>query len=270
MGIGLLESGFAKKVIGVDKQEEHLNKALRRKIIDEAMDLDAAMAVSDVIIIATPVDTIMDIVPMVLDRVDKQVVMDVGSTKKALLDAIADHPKRKRFVATHPMAGTEFSGPEAAIPDLFTHKCTVICDEEDSDADAVKVVKDLYTALKMNILHLEAAAHDVHAAYVSHISHITSFALALTVLEKEKDEARIFDMASGGFSSTVRLAKSNPKMWVPIFKQNRDNVLDVLDEHISVLSQFRSLLIKNNFDTFEELICKANEIERILETKTKQ
>ena len=184
----------------------------------------------------------IDLIPLILDRVDQQVVMDVGSTKTALLQKIRSHPKRVNFVGTHPMAGTEFSGPEAAIPNLFAGKCTVLCDIEESSEGAKNIVTKLYESMQMGLVYLNAKDHDVHTAYVSHISHISSFALALTVLEKEKDEDRIFELASGGFSSTVRLAKSSPDMWIPIFEQNRDNVLDVLDEHINTLSKFLSLI----------------------------
>ena len=181
-----------------------------------------------------------------------------------MLEAVKKHPNRGRYVATHPMAGTEYSGPEAAFPNLFDHKCTVICDKQDSDADAVETVRRLYDALKMGIVELNGTEHDVHTAYVSHISHISSFALALTVLEKEKNENRIFELASGGFGSTVRLAKSSAAMWTPIFEQNRDNVLDVLDEHINSLARFRTLLIKQDFKEIHSLIEEANRIQKIL------
>jgi len=218
-------------------------------------------------VLATPVDVMEKLLPRVLDHVEEQVVIDVGSTKGSLLSLVDNHPKRGRYVATHPMAGTEFSGPEAAIPNLFDHKVAVLIDTERSDADALSKVKALYESIPMNMLELDRRAHDLHSAYVSHISHISSFALALTVLAKEQDEGRIFDLASGGFSSTVRLAKSSPDMWVPIFQQNRDNVLDVLDEHINQLARFRSLLIKKDFDTFYKLIAQANDIKRILDHK---
>jgi prephenate dehydrogenase len=200
----------------------------------------------------------------VLDLVDNQIVMEVGSTKKPIVEAVRAHPKRANFIATHPMAGTEFSGPDAAISGLFVGKACVLCDVEDSNPETHETAKSLFAALKMRIVYLDSDSHDVHTAYVSHISHISSFALALTVLEKERDENQIFELASGGFESTVRLAKSNPETWMPIFEQNRDNVLDVLDEHIAVLSKFRTLLIKRNFEDFHAMIARANDIKRIL------
>ncbi|MEL7222398.1 MAG: prephenate dehydrogenase, partial [Bacteroidota bacterium] len=254
----------AKKIIGVDASQDNLDKAMRRRIIDEDASLEAGVEHADVVILAIPVDGMLTVLPQVLNLVDKQVVMDVGSTKLRLLEAIASHPKRGRFVATHPMAGTEYSGPEAAIPNLFDNKCTVLCDIEKSEEDALLVVKDLYSSIPMRMVELNSKDHDLHTAYVSHISHISSFALALTVLEKEKNENRIFQLASGGFGSTVRLAKSSPDMWVPIFRQNRDNVLDVLDEHINQLARFRSLLIKQDYDTFYEQIVAANQIRKII------
>lgn len=267
LAITLRENGFAQTIIGVDMNEESLHKALRRKIIDEALPLEQAIEKSQLIIVAVPVDSLLVLIPKILDQITHQVVIDVGSTKVTIMDTVRNHPKRRHFVATHPMAGTEFSGIEAAIPNLFDEKYTVICDVEDSAPAAVEVVEKLYRSIPMKIIYLNAKDHDVHTAYVSHISHISSFALALTVLEKEKDEERIFELASTGFSSTVRLAKSEPDTWIPIFRQNRDNLLDVLDEHINTLSQFRSLLIKRDFDKIRKLMEEANHIKRILNQK---
>lgn len=264
LAITLKENHFAKKIIGVDLSQENLDKAIRRRIIDEEADLSSGIAQADIIVLSTPVDALMKLIPQVLDQVDQQVVIDVGSTKVQLLNRIKDHPKRDRFVATHPMAGTEHSGPEAAIPNLFDHKYTVFCDPQDSASDALGIVRKMYESIPMHIMELDAVSHDIHTAYVSHISHISSFALALTVLEKEQDEDRILELASSGFSSTVRLAKSSADMWIPIFRQNRDNLLDVLDEHINQLARFRSLLIKKDFERFHELILESNKIRKIL------
>ncbi len=266
IAISLQESGFAKKVIGVDALRENEKKAVRRYLIDEAMPLKEAVEQSDIIIIATPVDIMLKVIPEVLDLItNKQVVLEVGSTKEYLLATLKDHPNRKRLVATHPMAGTEYSGPEAAIPNLFDGKYTVIVDQENSAKDAVDTAEQLYKAMNMKITYLDAIAHDEHTAYVSHIAHISSFALALTVLEKEKNESRIFELASSGFGSTVRLAKSSPDMWIPIFRQNRDNVLSILDEYISTLSQFRTMLIKKDFEEFHSKIKEANNIKKIID-----
>lgn len=265
LGITLKENGFADRIIGVDASEENLHKATRRRLIDAEMSLAEGVAVADVIVLATPVDAMRKLLPEILDRVnDQQTIVDVGSTKEQLLDALDDHPHRSRYVACHPMAGTEFSGPEAAVPELFTGKACVIVDRERSASDALDTARRLFKSAGMHLSYLDRKAHDLHCAYVSHISHIASFALALTVLEKERDEQRIFDLASSGFGSTVRLAKSSADMWVPIFRQNRDHVLDVLDEHIEQLSRFRTQLIKRDFDGFYERIERANEISKIL------
>jgi prephenate dehydrogenase len=195
------------------------------------------------------------------------VVIDVGSTKKSICDAAATSKNKQRFVATHPMWGTEYSGPQAAVKNAFENTAVIICDKENSDEDALLVAEKIYHSLGMRLLYMDAAAHDLHAAYVSHISHITSFALANTVLEKEREEDAIFDMASAGFESTVRLAKSTPSMWVPILQQNRDNVLDVLNEHISQLRKFKSCLEKENYSYLLELIENANKIKKVLREK---
>jgi prephenate dehydrogenase len=264
MAISLKENGFADRIIGVDQSQDNLDKAVRRRLIDEDMDLESAIVESDIIVLSIPVDAMLQILPKVLDLVDDQVVIDVGSTKMELMKSVENHPKRKQYIGTHPMAGTEYSGPEAAIPNLFSKKTTVICDAKQSKKEVVDLVEKMYNSMEMKILHMDAESHDIHTAYISHISHISSFALALTVLEKEKDEKTILDLASSGFSSTVRLAKSSANMWVPVFQQNRDNVLDVLDEHINSLSKFRTLLIKKDFKRIHELIKQSNDIKRIL------
>jgi prephenate dehydrogenase len=274
VGVGLIsgsfalamkEKGFAKKVIGVSRTEASLQKALELGIIDEALPLEEAVKQSNLIYVAIPVDVTIPVMQKVMDLVnDKQIVADAGSTKYALCKALDDHPMRKRFVATHPMWGTEYSGPEAAVRGAFEGRACVICEKEKSDVDAVEVIEKLYRSLGMHLLYMDAEAHDLHAAYVSHISHITSFALANTVLEKEREEDAIFELASAGFESTVRLAKSNPAMWAPIFMQNRENVLDVLNEHISQLRKFKSSLEKENLEYLTELMENANKIKRIL------
>jgi len=264
MALALKEKGIATRIIGMDADKGHQKKALELGLVDEILDLPAAIEGSSLIIVAIPVNSSDILVPKLLDMVDKQVLMDVGSTKENIINKLQAHPKRGRFVTTHPMWGTEYSGPEAAVKGAFVDKATVICNKEESDSDAVELVENLYRSLGMHILYMDAAAHDLHAAYVSHISHITSFALANTVLEKEREEDAIFELASGGFESTVRLAKSNPQMWVPIFMQNRENILDVLNEHISQLRKFKSCLEKENYEYLKELIENANKIKRII------
>ncbi|MEP6513677.1 MAG: prephenate dehydrogenase, partial [Parafilimonas sp.] len=258
------EKGFAKKIIGVDANKEHEKKALELKLVDEVASLKDTVEQSDLIIVAIPVDVSEEVLPAILHNIHKQAVIEVGSIKEGIIAAVKNHPKRGRLVTTHPMWGTEYSGPEAATHDAFAGKATVICSKEDSDDDAVELAEKLYHTLGMHLIYMNAKDHDVHVAYVSHISHITSFALANTVLEKEKEEDAIFELASAGFESTVRLAKSNPAMWVPIFMQNRENVLDVLNEHISQLKKFKACLEKENVEYLHELIENANKIRRIL------
>lgn len=266
MAISLKERGFASHIIGVEKNEGNLTKALGLGLIDEQTNLNDAIEKADIIIVAVPMNAFRTLLPAILDKVTKdQVVLDVGSTKEAFLRDIKEHPNRGRFVATHPMAGTEYSGPEAALDKLFDEKCTVFCDAEDSDTDAVELVKNLYECLNMGIINMGSEAHDMHVAYVSHISHISSFALALTVLEKEKEEKRIFELASGGFESTVRLAKSSPDTWASIFMQNRYNVLDVLYEMIFQLKKMKQLLIDDDEKGFYKLIEDANKIKKIIQ-----
>jgi prephenate dehydrogenase len=263
--LSLRRKGLAGKIIGVDKNEEHQQRALELHLVDEILPLEQALAKSELIVLSIPVDATVKLLPVIMDQItDKQVVMDMGSTKQDVVNVIEKHPKRKRFVATHPMWGTEYSGPEAAVQEAFINKAVVICDVENTDIAALRLVEKIYHVIGMQAVYMNATAHDLHTAYVSHISHITSFALANTVLEKEKEDDAIFVLASGGFESTVRLAKSNPAMWVPIFKQNRENVLDVLNEHITQLRKFKSCLEKENYEYLEELIENANGIKRII------
>lgn len=264
MAIALKEKKLAAKIIGVENNKLHAEEAIKLGLVDEINELDEAISKSDLIILAVPVSDAEKMIISILDKVDKQVVIDAGSTKNAICKTANKSENRKRFVATHPMWGTEFSGPKAAVSGAFVGNAVVICDKENSDQNAVELVEKMYRDFGMNLLYMDSISHDVHAAYVSHISHITSFALANTVLEKEKEEGTIFGMASGGFESTVRLAKSNPDMWVPIFQQNRENVLDVLNEHISQLRKFKSCLEKENYQYLTELIQNSNKIKRIL------
>ncbi|HEY9561880.1 MAG TPA: prephenate dehydrogenase [Anseongella sp.] len=264
IALALREKNIAGTIIGVDNDPGNIEKALSLNLIDRTASFDEAIDTAQLIILAIPVDAIRLVLPQVLDRVTGQVVMELGSTKANILEAVAEHPRRGRLVPAHPMAGTEYSGPEAAVKDLFKGKTMVLCDVRRSDEDAFEMIGDLVEELEMRTVFMNASEHDVHTAYVSHISHITSFALALTVLEKEKEEGHIFELASGGFESTVRLAKSSPDMWVPVFRQNRENVLDVLEEHIHQLQNMQKLLENEDYDSFYKLIQRANKIRKIL------
>lgn len=264
MAVDLKSRGFADRIVGVEQDPLHAAAAKELGLVDAMVDYDECIATSDIIVVAVPVSAAIHMIPDILDKVDKQVVTDVCSTKEKINDMVRYHPRRKNFVAAHPMAGTEYSGPWAALPGLFDGRAGIICNAEDSDIRAVELIKQMYDCLNMRIIFMRAAHHDVHTAYISHISHITSFALALTVLEKEKNEKNIFDLASGGFSSTVRLAKSNADMWAPIFSQNKDNVLTVLDTYIEKLQDFKQHIAEYDEEGVKELIHKANKIKRII------
>ena len=264
-GLALKDRGLARRVIGVGNSPGNIRKALELGLVDEVLPLEAAVEQSDLIYVAIPVDVTVPVIGQIMDLVtDKQIVTDAGSTKLTLCESLAGHPMRSRFVAMHPMWGTEYSGPAAAVHDAFLGRSCVICEKEKSAPDAVEVMEKLYTDLGMHMVYMDPNSHDMHAAYISHISHITSFALANTVLEKEKEDSAIFELAGGGFESTVRLAKSNPSMWLPIFMQNKEHVLDVLNEHIAQLRKFKSCLEKDNADYLRELMENANKIGRII------
>jgi prephenate dehydrogenase len=274
VGVGLIGGSFALKckkeglsnrIIGVDNNPDHATKAIELGLVDEMTDLASAVEQADVIILSIPVNALSVLLPAILDLVDQQVVIDMGSTKSHISAVVENHPKRGRFVASHPMWGTEYSGPAAAVENAFENKAVILCDLEKTDEDAISIAKEIFASLPMRMIEMNAADHDLHAAYVSHISHITSFALANTVLEKEKEDDAIFEMASAGFESTVRLAKSSPEMWTPILMHNRENVLDVLNEHITQLKKFKACLEKENWEYLNELMSHANQIKRIIQ-----
>ncbi|MBQ7709828.1 MAG: prephenate dehydrogenase [Bacteroidales bacterium] len=268
LALDLKRRGFAARTLGVEKDSVAAEAAKTIGLVDEVVSYGDCVDQADIVVVAVPVGTAVKMVPDILDRFQKkgreQIVIDVCSTKEQICRAAQYHPLRAQFVSTHPMAGTEYSGPWAAQPGLFDGRACIFCDSEESSPKAVKAIEEMYAVLNMRPLYMRAAQHDVHTAYVSHISHVTSFALALTVLDKEKDEKHIFDLASGGFSSTVRLAKSNADMWVPILTQNHDNVLHVMDTYIEKMQAFREAVANYDEARIRELIEEANKIKKIL------
>lgn len=275
IGIGLLGGSFALAVrekypkatfIGVDASAVHGQLALAKGIVDTILPLDEALAQSTLVVLATPVNTILSLLPTVLDQLPAgATVLDLGSTKESIC-ALADaHPNRSQFVAAHPMAGTENSGPGAAFKELLPGKNLIICDREKSHPDSLKLAEALFSDIGMKLFYMTPQEHDLHLAYVSHLSHVSAFALGLTVLEKEKDEQAIFDMASTGFGSTVRLAKSSPQMWAPIFDQNRDNVSQALADYIDLLQRFKALIDDRDVPASLDFMARANVIRRVLE-----
>jgi hypothetical protein len=269
MAIDLKRRGFADKILGVETDSVNASAAEKIGLVEAVAPLEEIIDNSDIIIIAVPVGAAVDILTSVLDRFaekgyNDKIVIDTCSTKSRIVRAVHYHPMRARYVATHPMAGTEYSGPWAAMPNLFDGKACIFANAEESDPKVLAAVEKLYEVLNMRPIYMNADNHDVHTAYVSHISHVTSFALAQTVLDKEKDEKHIFDLASGGFSSTVRLAKSNPDMWVPILVQNRDNLLQVIDTYIDKMKNFREAIAEYDDRKIRALIEDANRIKKII------
>lgn len=269
MAIDLKRKGFATEILGVEAEPVNAAAAEKIGLVDRVVSMEECLRESDLVVLAVPVSAAVNMLPEVLDSFStfegtSRIVIDVCSTKEQLARSVRYHSMRKCYVATHPMAGTEYSGPWAAMPGLFDGHACIICDAEESDRKAVGVVEDMYGALNMRTIYMSSSNHDVHTAYVSHISHVTSFALALTVLDKEKDEKHIFDLASGGFSSTVRLAKSSPDMWTPILSQNRENVLRVMDTYIEKMNAFRKAIAEDDEDAVRGMIEDANRIRRII------
>ena len=273
IGIGLIGGSMAldikalqpnSTIFGIDANEKHLKEAIDLGVVDLAGKMED-LSSADFVIVSVPVDVAMVVLPTVLDAIgDDTIVFEVGSTKMPICEAVANHPKRRNFIATHPIAGTEFSGPSAAIHGLFQGKTNIICEVEKTAFKLQEKALELFRELGMRIRYMEPKSHDKHIAYVSHLSHISSFMLGKTVINKEKHEQDIFDMAGSGFESTVRLAKSSPAMWTPIFKQNRKQVVKTLEEYISNLTQFKDLLINEDYNAIFEEMESVNRIKDIL------
>ena len=273
IGVGLIGGSFAidikKKyptvvVHGISRKDETLNKALELNLIDKKATLDDLIN-ADMVIVSIPVDATVKLLPTILDNIsDETLVIDAGSTKEAICKVIENHPRRRNFLACHPIAGTENSGPSAAIPNLYVGKTNIICEVEKTTFKLQETALKLFAAVGMRIRYMDPVAHDKHIAYVSHLSHISSFMLGKTVLEKEKNERDIFDMAGSGFASTVRLAKSSPAMWTPIFQQNKENIIESLEEYISNLQHFKVLMQQENFDEIYNEMENTNYIKQIL------
>jgi len=273
IGVGLIGGSLALdikrlrpecSVLGIDHNDEYLQEALSLNIIDDIATIND-LSNADLVIVAIPVNATVEQLPEILNNIsDHTLVFDVGSTKEDICIAVKNHPKRRNFLAMHPIAGTEFSGPSAAIHGLYDGKTNIICEVEDTAFKLQEKALKLFNDIGMRIRYMKPKAHDKHIAYVSHLSHISSFMLGKTVIEKEKNERDIFDMAGSGFESTVRLAKSSPEMWTPIFKQNKTNVIKTLEEYIENLKEFKELMEKDDFDAVFNEMKATNHIKEIL------
>lgn len=273
VGIGLIGGSFVKDVkvkmpeatvYGIDANANHLEEALSLGLIDVKASYED-LSIADFVLVSVPVDVMLQELPKILDKVSEQcVVCDAGSTKELICEALNNHPKRRNFLACHPIAGTEFSGPSAAINNLYQGKTNIICEVEKTAFTLQEKALELFQLLGMRIRYMNPKAHDKHIAYVSHLSHISAFMLGKTVIEKEKNERDIFDMAGSGFESTVRLAKSSPAMWTPIFRQNKENVIETLEEYIQNLTEFKELLLQDNYEGIYDQMNNTNKIKTIL------
>ncbi|MEZ4795621.1 MAG: prephenate dehydrogenase [Flavobacteriaceae bacterium] len=273
IGVGLIGGSFAldikrlhpeTKIFGIDNNDVHLDEALSLNIIDATATLND-LNDADLVIVAIPVNATVKLLPEILNNIsDHTLVIDVGSTKEDICDAVKNHANRRNFLAMHPIAGTEFSGPSAAIQNLYKGKTNIICEVEDTAFKLQEKALKLFSEIGMRIRYMKPKAHDKHIAYVSHLSHISSFMLGKTVIEKEKNERDIFDMAGSGFESTVRLAKSSPEMWTPIFEQNKTNVIKTLEEYINNLKQFKEFMEQDDFEAIYKEMKETNHIKEIL------
>jgi prephenate dehydrogenase len=273
IGVGLIGGSFALdvksiindvRIFGIDISEDHLNEAKAIGIIDEKAVMDD-LSKADLVMLAIPVDKTLQLLPSVLDKIkDDAIVVDAGSTKFDICKLVENHPKRRNFLAAHPIAGTEFSGPKAAFSGLYKNKTNIICEVEKTAFKLQEQALQLFQQMGMRIRYMNPEAHDKHIAYVSHLSHISSFMLGKTVIDKEQNERDIFDMAGSGFESTVRLAKSSPAMWTPIFKQNKNNVLETLEEYIQNLNEFKTFIEKDDFESVYQVMNNTNRIKDIL------
>ena len=273
IGVGLIGGSFALElrklfpkstIIGIDKSENHLQKALDLKVIDEKSTV-TQINNPDIILVSVPVKSIINILPVVLESVNNDsLVIDFGSTKNSICEIVKDHPNRQYFLATHPIAGTEFSGPTAAHEGLFKGKNIIICDKNKTNKSKLELGLKIFNLMKMKISYMDSDSHDKHIAYVSHLSHISSFMLGKTVIDEEKNEKNIFDMAGSGFESTVRLAKSSPEMWTDIIHDNKENIIKSLNDYIENLVQINYMIKNDRFEELESQFKSINYIKTIL------
>lgn len=271
MALDLRKAGLVTELAGVDLNADHAMKAVELGLVDKVLPEDKALADADLVIMAIPVNAACALLSPVLDAVKKgAVVIDTGSTKGLICKSVTNHPNRKQLVAAHPLAGTENSGPAAALERLFRNKTNIICEADKSSEEALAVAQKVFDALGMKTIFMDPVEHDRHVAYVSHLSHVSSFLLGQTVLDIEKDEKNIFDLAGSGFASTVRLAKSSPDMWAPIFEQNAEYLSQALVEYIMHLQKFHYHLMKRDTKELHRIMSKANEIRRVLDTDRKK
>jgi prephenate dehydrogenase len=252
------------KIYGIDSSMDNLDLAVKLNLIDYKTSLDN-LNKADLVLISTPVDVANNIIIDVLNTINsKSIVIDFGSTKMNICSKVKNHKKRRNYLASHPIAGTEFSGPKAAFSGLFSNKTIILCDTEKTDKNLLITAKNIFRSMQMNIRYMDSLSHDKHIAYVSHLSHISSFMLGKTVMDKEKNENNIFDMAGSGFESTVRLAKSSPEMWTPIFELNKENIVESLEEYIMNLNSFKNLLQNDKFGELKNQMTQTNYIKNIL------
>ena len=273
IGLGLIGSSLALKITeayndikiyGEDISESNLNYTIENRIISNKLE-EKDYSKLDILFVAIPVDQVLKVLSPILDKVgENTLVVDLGSTKKPICDLVNSNQNRRKFLAAHPIAGTEFSGPMSADSSLFDNKTIILCETEKTENRLLNVAKDLFLSLGMSIKEMTADEHDKHIAYVSHLSHITSFMLGKTVMDKEKDEETIYDMAGSGFESTVRLGKSSPSMWTPIFNQNKKNIIDALDEYLKNIKNFKHLIETDNLSEMFNEMKKINGIKNIL------
>jgi prephenate dehydrogenase len=266
IAIDLRKAGLATELLGVDANTGNGSRAVELGLVDKIVSLEEGVANAELIVMAIPVNALSKALPRVLDLLpENATVIDAGSTKGSICKAVQNHPRRETFVAAHPIAGTENSGPDAAFSGLFRNKTNIICEKERSSPVALAVAERVMDVLGMNTIFMDAEEHDKHVAYVSHLSHVSSFLLGQTVLDIEKDEKNIFALAGSGFASTVRLAKSSPEMWAPIFEQNLDYLSQALQEYIMHLQKFHYHLLKRDTNELHRIMSGANEIRRVLE-----
>ena len=277
IGLGLMGGSFAldiksiypnSKIYGSDISKKNQERAIALELIDEVIDLREFYKM-DIILVSIPVDKSIYVITKILDIINKKtLVFDVGSTKDPICRSLSNHPNRGNFLASHPMAGTEFSGPDAAIKGLYINKTNIICEIDKTDIKIRNKALKIFRLLNMNVIYMDPKPHDVHVAYVSHLSHISSFMLGKTVIEKEKNEKNIFDLAGSGFESTVRLAKSSPETWTPIFLQNKKNIVLAIEEYVSNLKSFKRIIEQNDETNLSSILNNTNRIKEILKNNT--
>ena len=262
LALSLKKLDFIDEVVGSDHNIQHQKDAIKLNLVSKIVEFKDVKKY-DVVFLAIPVDGIIAALQNLTNLDADTTIIDMGGTKSKILNS-TPQSIRKNFVAAHPMTGTEFFGPHAALDGLYEDKVVVLCDLEDSGKHQQKVSRKIFKALGMKKYFMKAHEHDRHAAFISHMPHAISYSLANTVMKQEKKE-NILALAAGGFRSMSRLAKSSPNMWEDIFRQNKSNILEAINLFEDELKILKQSVEDDNWNELNKLMSAGKKLHDILD-----